>query len=68
MARIDCPFCGMLGTLHAERVIQARAALTTYFCDACHTEWDERDDGSANPAFPPRKREPKTRSDKLSEA
>ena len=61
MGRVDCPFCGVLGRVSSERVITGDAALTTYFCDACHTEWDERADRM--PASP-RKREPKTHKDK----
>ena len=45
MERLDCPFCGHLGTIVTERVIQARAsALTTFVCRACEAEWDERAD------------------------
>lgn len=65
MARVDCPYCGRLGSLYAERVFRGPASLTTYFCDACHAEWDEREDGQ--PPDTPRRRLPKTREDKLSE-
>ena len=66
MARVDCPHCGKLGTVTGERVIQARTVtLTTYFCDGCHTEWDERE-GDGNP-LAIRTRPPKTRQDKQSE-
>jgi hypothetical protein len=64
MPRVDCPFCGKLGTVTGERIIQARTAtLTTYFCDACHSEWDERE-GEKAPLAQPRKRPPKTHRDK----
>jgi hypothetical protein len=67
MARVDCPHCGMLGTVTGERIIQARSVtVTTYFCDACHTEWDERE-GDGSP-LSIRTRPPKTRKDKQSEA
>lgn len=67
MARVDCPFCGKLGSVTGERVIQARAAtLTTYYCDMCQTEWDEREGDKGRPANR-RTRPPKTRRDKLSE-
>ena len=45
MMRVDCPHCGVLGMVTAERIIKARDALTTYYCDACHREWDESDSG-----------------------
>ena len=43
MMRIDCPFCGQLGRVSGERIIKSESALTTYYCDACRTEWDERE-------------------------
>jgi hypothetical protein len=66
MAHIDCPYCGHLGTVTGERVIKAVAALTTYFCDACHSEWDERDDERGQ-RVGLRSRPPKTRRDKQAE-
>ncbi len=57
--RVDCPYCGRLGTLRGERIIKAKAALTTYHCDACNTEWDERE-GDSTPQMPRNhKREPR---------
>ena len=67
MSRIDCPYCGELGTLYPERVVRGQDALTTYFCDKCNSEWDEREGDAAVPKNP-RKREPKTRQDKQSES
>jgi transposase-like protein len=64
--RIDCPYCGNLGSLYPERVLRGQDALTTYFCDNCNSEWDERE-GEAAPKAP-RKREPKTRQDKQLES
>ena len=64
MARVDCPFCGTLGMVSAERIIHADGALTTYYCDACHTEWDERE-GDSRPLMR-RSRPPKTHRDKTS--
>jgi hypothetical protein len=67
MTRIDCPYCGRLGSLYPERVIKGPSALTTYFCDACHSEWDEREDDETPPPSP-RRRLPKTREDKQAES
>src|SRR5687767_3551671 len=64
--RIDCPYCGRIGSLYPERVIKGPSQLTTYFCEVCHAEWDERE-GEPPPATP-RRRLPKTRRDKQSEA
>jgi DNA-directed RNA polymerase subunit M/transcription elongation factor TFIIS len=64
--RIDCPYCGRIGSLYPERVIQGPSELTTYFCESCHAEWDERE--GAPPPATPRRRLPKTRRDKQSEA
>ncbi len=47
-------------------MIKAVTTVTTYYCDACHTEWDERD-GHAGPLLP-RKRPPKTHRDKTTES
>jgi NAD-dependent SIR2 family protein deacetylase len=55
MKRPDCLSCGKLGTLRAERIIQAKGAVTNYYCSACEHEWDERDDHTV--ASVPRKRE-----------
>ena len=66
MPRIDCPHCGKLGLVSSEHVIKAVTTVTTYYCDACHTEWDERD-GHAGPLLP-RKRPPKTHRDKTTES
>ena len=63
MTRVDCPYCGKLGSLYPERVIRARDVLTTYFCDACYSEWEERE-GDTAPPREPRTRLPKTRRDK----
>ena len=67
MPRVDCPHCGRLGTVTGERVIKAIAALTTYFCDGCYTEWDERDEDDRQRPTGTRTRPPKTRRDKQSE-
>ena len=59
MSRVDCPYCGNIGSLYSERIIRAREVpLTTYYCDACRSEWDEREDNVAPPKHP-RKRERK---------
>ena len=64
MTRVDCPYCGRIGSLYQERIIRGREVpLTTYFCDACSSEWDEREDDAVPPKHP-RKRAPKTRHDK----
>ena len=64
-SRVDCPFCDHLGTVTGERVIRAQTAtLTTYFCDACHTEWDEREGDTGPSAL--RKRPPMTTGEKQS--
>ena len=44
--RLDCRHCGVLGAITAERIFEAKDALTTYFCDACKSEWDETDSGT----------------------
>ncbi len=62
MVRVDCPHCGQLGRVTGERIIRAGSTLTTYFCDACHTEWDERETDSTPLNL--RTREPMTRRDK----
>ena len=61
MSRVACPHCGVYGRVSAERVINAHAALTTYYCDECHREWDETDSGHMSPT---RTRPPKTHQDK----
>jgi hypothetical protein len=43
---------------------RAKDALTTYFCDACDTEWDETETGARLGAT--RTRPPKTYRDKTS--
>jgi hypothetical protein len=63
MARIDCPFCGKIGSLYIERMVRGHTAVTTYFCDACYFEWDERDGDERRQLLRPRKRRPKTRHD-----
>jgi hypothetical protein len=68
MSRVDCPYCSKIGSLYAERVIQGGAALTTYFCDACHREWDEREGDERRTLLRPRTRMPKTRHDTANEA
>ena len=65
--RVSCPYCGKIGALYQERVIRGTdVPLTTYFCDACRSEWDERDD-DAEPPEQPRTRLPKTHKDKTTE-
>jgi hypothetical protein len=64
MARIECPFCSQLGRVSSERMFQGPAALTTYYCDNCNTEWDERED--LDTPLNPRKRPSKTHRDKTS--
>jgi hypothetical protein len=64
MTRVDCPFCGMLGRVSAERVIQSSDALTIYFCDECHAEWDQRDNDPT--PLNRRTRQSKTHRDKTS--
>jgi hypothetical protein len=59
--RVDCPNCGQLGTVRGERIIKARAAVTTYYCSACENEWDERDDASVGPVLRKRERPAETR-------
>ena len=66
MTRLDCPYCDRIGSLYAERVIQGPSSLTTYFCDACHAEWDEREGDETTPGVP-RRRLPKTGREKRSE-
>jgi transposase-like protein len=44
VTRIDCPFCGRIGSLSSERVIKGDQALTTYSCQSCGREWDEREE------------------------
>jgi hypothetical protein len=61
--RLDCPYCGKIGSLYPEHIIRGETAVTTYFCDACHSEWDERENERTVPARP-RKRLPMTRQDK----
>ena len=51
--------------LYAEHVVRGEDSVTTFFCDACHTEWDEREAG--RPIGPTRTRLPKTRRNKESE-
>jgi hypothetical protein len=60
MPHVDCPYCGKLGTVTGERVIQGQNSLTTYFCDSCHNEWDERE-GEGGRRSEPRQRAPRTR-------
>jgi hypothetical protein len=62
MDRIDCPYCDRIGSLYAERVIRGHDVLTVYFCDACHSEWDERE--GEPPPERPRTRLPMTSRDK----
>lgn len=68
MTRVDCPHCGKLGSLYAERIVRGQTSVTTYFCDACHSEWDEREGEPRRELPKPRKRLPKTRQDKQSES
>ena len=64
MMRIDCPYCGVLGRVSIERMFKGHSALVTYYCDACHTEWDQREDDDK--ALNPRQRPSKTHRDKTS--
>ena len=50
--------------VHAEHTIRGRDALTTYYCDACRSEWDEGASGRQVGAT--RTRPPKTHKDKTS--
>ena len=68
MSRVDCPFCGRIGSLYPERVVRGQIALTTYYCEGCETEWDEREEDERRATLRPRKRPPKTREDKLRES
>jgi hypothetical protein len=68
MARVDCPFCGKIGSLYAERIVRGQTAVTTYYCDACQSEWDEREDDERREVLRPRKRPPMTRADKQSQS
>jgi hypothetical protein len=43
-------------------MFQGSDALTTYYCDQCGTEWDEREDDPR--PLNPRKRPSKTHKDK----
>ena len=62
MPRPDCPHCGVIGRVSAERIIHAQGALTTYYCDGCGSEWDETEDGGQ--VGETRTRPPKTHRDK----
>ena len=45
-------------------MFQGDDALTTYYCDGCNTEWDERDNDPRT--LNPRMRPSKTHRDKTS--
>ena len=64
MQHVACPHCGVYGRVSTERVIQARAALTIFYCDECHCEWDETESGTQMGTT--RTRPPKTHQDKTS--
>jgi hypothetical protein len=44
--RRQCPRCGQIGFVRAERVIQAGKGVTELSCGACEHTWTEADEGA----------------------